>query len=154
LFYFLVTLSNSFSFFVSCVRCCCVYQQGPSGGVAAEEADASAISPLSSAGLCRSISQSYSSPESDDGALVGNLNGSASGGGEVSAGIGVIASASTGMGTLGGGSGGSLGQQSDTDAKQQYHRSSTTANVPGEFSNRHRSQVLLLKLSSHANIRS
>lgn len=118
-------------------------EQGPNGGVAAEEADASAISPLSSAGLCRSISQSYSSPEPDDGGLVVNLNGSASGG-DVSAGIGVIASASSGMGALGGGggkgSGGSSGQQSDTDAKQQYHCSSTTANVPGEFSNRHRSQ--------------
>jgi len=122
--------------------------------VAAEEADASAISPLSSAGLCRSISQSYSSPEPDDGGLVVNLNGSASGG-DVSAGIGVTASASSGMGVLGGGggkgSGGSSGQQSDTDAKQQYHCSSTTANVPGEFSNRHRSQVLIKTESCHAN---
>lgn len=88
--------------------------------VAAEETDISTISPLSSAGVCRSISRSYSSPEPDDGA--------------------------------GGSAGPADPRGSEADGKQprlpqseqqpQYvHCSSTTASVPGEFTNRHRTQV-------------
>ena len=112
--------------------------------MAAEEADVSAISPLSSAGLCRSISRSYSSPEPDyggGGGVIMGLNGVGVGSGSS---VGIAATSISNNGAMGGsGSGASSGQQSDTEAKQQYHCSSTTASVPGEFSNRHRSSQVL-----------
>ena len=93
--------------------------------MAAEETDISTISPMSSAGVCRSISRSYSSPEPDDGA--GGNCGPADlrSGGDADAKQIQLAQS----------------QQQQQQQAQYVHCSSTTASVPGEFTNRHRTQV-------------